>query len=164
MREVLFRGKTLATESKWVEGFYNHIPRGRFMCDEHCIQTILEDGKIGPLYNVDDNTVGQFTGLTDKNGKKIFEGDIVRDISVYAAHLTAFERGRETKENVERYRYSGKVSVVSFETEDHGSCGCCYHAFSGSGFEAKEVDIRCCEVIGNIHDNPEFLGGSEDDK
>lgn len=147
MREILFRGKSVYTE-KWAT---SACPYGVMHSGHLCDDFILE-------------TVGQFTGLTDKNGKKIFEGDIVRDISVYTAHLTMFERGKETKEDVEKYRYFGKVGVVSFETEDHGSCGCCYHVFSGSGFEAKEVDIRFCEVIGNIHDNPEFLGGSEDDK
>jgi uncharacterized phage protein (TIGR01671 family) len=147
MREILFRGKS-TDFGDWLFGYIRQYENGKItICD-------FETKR---LWFVDPSTVGQFTGLTDKNGKKIFEGDIVRDISAYTAHLTSFERGRETKENVERYRYSGKVSVVSFETEDHGSCGCCYHAFSGSGFEAKEVDIRFCEVIGNIHDNPELL-------
>lgn len=154
MREILFRGKRM-DNGEWIEGTLYQIA-------ENLNPFIMLSNMHGCSFEVDPETVCQFTGLTDKNGTKIFEGDIVRDISVYTAHLTMFERGKETKEDVEKYRYFGKVSVVSFETEDHGSCGCCYHMFSGSGFEAKDVDITCCEVIGNIHDNPELLGGSED--
>lgn len=57
MREILFKGKTIDTDSKWVEGFYVHVPCGRFMCDEHMIQTVDEDGRMGQLYNVYDSTV-----------------------------------------------------------------------------------------------------------
>lgn len=129
MREILFRAKITATESKWVEGFYNHIPCGRFMCDEHCIQTINEDGRIGQLYNVYESTVGQFTGLTDKNGKKIFEGDIVEvnhDAYPGARGEVVFRNGSFMLEKV-----SDVLSLYGF--------------------------LLWCEVIGNIHDNPELL-------
>lgn len=135
MREILFRGKILATESKWVEGFYNHIPCGRFMCDEHCIQTINEDGRIGQLYNVYDSTVGQFTGLTDKNGKKIFEGDILHVWSEY----------------YEQYYNKCVVRYGNF------NCSCCDGVF---GWYLDDGDIRCIEdyeICGNVYDNPELL-------
>lgn len=81
----------------------------------------------------------QFTGLHDKNGTEIYEGDIVRG------------------------DFRSPVGAVKFYTEDIGSCGCCYEEFRGSGFAAYggNAAIRLggdeCEVIGNIHENPELL-------
>lgn len=136
MREILFRGKTLSNESEWVEGFYNHIPCGRFQRDEHCIQTINEDGRIGQLYNVYENTVGQFTGLTDKNGVKIFEGDIIKHYN-NAQHPEKFE-----------------IGMVWWD-----DCHLCFKRTSSP----RSVYVwhrNTYEVIGNIHDNPELLEGS----
>jgi hypothetical protein len=147
MREILFRAKTIANNSVWVEGFYNHIPCGRFLCDEHCIQTIDEDGRIGQLFDVYESTVGQYIGLTDKNGKKIFEGDMfgMDDGEIFA--VVIFKDG-------------------CFRLEMHGICD----AWTESGYdeyggeygiiEVVPIDwyyICDMEVIGNIHDNPELL-------
>ena len=87
-------------------------------------------------------TIGQYTGLHDKNGKEIYEGDIIKDSSGY-------------------------IGKVIFNTTDVASCGCCYDRFMGTGFLAEDVKPHRGyldmdegrEVIGNIYDNPDLIGG-----
>jgi hypothetical protein len=127
MREILFRGKRL-DNGEWVEGSlwtWGEKIRIHLIFD-------LPDSAL--WFRVDPNTVGQYTGLCDKNGKKIFEGDIVQDSW-------------------------NKPWPVLFCTEDVASCGCCYPEFVGSGFKAKNINLMDCYVIGNIHDNPDLLKG-----
>lgn len=134
MREILFRGKR-TDNAEWVEGHYHYsnwyLPPSMKIVDT--THHILPIGH-GDSYKVAPETVGQFTGLTDKNGKKIFEGDIV-DI------LTENE----------------EIGVVEYE--DGG------FLVSADGFCVdfhSNINGTDLEVIGNIHDNPELLGGAED--
>ena len=91
MRDILFRGKRL-DNGEWVYGFYCHVPRGRLDRDEHLIQTVKKSGKMGMLHCVDPSTVGQYTGLEDKHGKRIIEGDIL-SFRAGRTHVVRFEDG-----------------------------------------------------------------------
>lgn len=139
MREILFRGQTRRKGEKvhagtgkpvdgnWVYGgitqgtgdfsvIYSYSP-----VEKHVVYT---------------DTVGQFTGLTDKNGKKIFEGDIVTGRFLHSLPIN---------------------SVVTFR---NGSFGLLWDR---AGEETFDAFTSLCnieyEAIGNIHDNPELLGG-----
>lgn len=138
MREILFRGKRFG-DDEWIYwDKYGRITdiNGEPTKTEIDMPTLLRYPiYISDLPIINDGAVGEYTGLTDKNGKKIFEGDIVADA----------------------YGWKG---LVEFFTEDIGSCGCCVPQFDGSGFKAKYknndsgVNMQCCTIVGNIFDNP----------
>lgn len=132
-REILFRGKRI-DNGEWVKGFYVCIP------DTHYIMTgkfdSLTNGIINSeAYKVDPDTIGQFTGLTDENGVKIFEGDIVRYGDTI--HRVVFEQRNGTA-------YFGLV-YAACETLPFG----------------HYQDLKQIEVIGNIYDNLELFDGGE---
>ena len=128
MREYLFRGKMIAN-SKWSEG--NLLVSKQGCC-------ITPDATVLGSYGaVDPETVGQYTGLTDKNGTKIFEGDIVKYGDT--VHNVVFEQRNGTA-------YFGLV-YSTLETLSFG-----YYQ-----------DLKQIEVIGNIYDNPELLGDENND-
>lgn len=124
MRELLFRGLTYDRE--WRYGYYSVIPNTK-------ISTIRE---LDTLHYdvVNPETVGQYTGLTDKKGKKIFEGDIIKS-----------EGG---------YLYDG-----SYTTEVVMKGG----KFYGEGVvDIDSSEFKYCKVVGNRYDNPRLLKGGAD--
>jgi uncharacterized phage protein (TIGR01671 family) len=138
MREILFRGKR-EDNGEWVEGFL--IGRYDPMQKEHIIKNAFIDN--GTCFYDPDKvipeTIGQFTGLFDKNGKRIFEGDIVK----LEEDVRTFFRIR-----------NGEVSFIggSFLVGDNG-----YNLLSTLYALTNQDGILRGEVIGNIHDNPELL-------
>lgn len=141
MREILFRGKRIK-DGMWIYGYplvddadCSAKAEGKCCClhdgSNAYINRWIDDFHEYESEEVFRETIGQYTGLTDKNGVKIFEGDILRN------------NGGEKFVVV----YSGKwVRFVAQETEN----GLTYE---WSMWDANKV----AEVIGNIHDNPEML-------
>ena len=150
MREILFRGKRI-DNGEWVFGSLlidgeAHKPASKENIsfskhyivpetDADNIQTRFNDGAFylnTIAYHIIPETVGQFTGLTDKNGKKIFEGDIVQGKDRLEKHLEVF--------GYIDHKNGSFVITGDFMTH----------------YRWLDYDV---EVIGNIHDNPELLGG-----
>ena len=145
MREILFRGKM--DNGEWVYGSFCMDAREQFngLCGVDGFIRLYDKAK-GKMqtYEVDRETVGQYTGLMDKNGKRIFEGDIV------AQNWYDYDEPRDDSfGKVVFCEYDCSFSVMDVNKDGFmplGRCGS-YH---------WEV-----EVIGNIHDNPELLKGGE---
>lgn len=142
MREIKFRGKPLdydpMTMPKWMTGFYHQELYGGRMLH------LITDG--ATVFEVDPNTIGQYTGLCDKNGKEIYEGDII--------HL-----------NDEEFELEHGNGVVIFLDRDSSGnpCGGMWYvenADEGSNTETSLYDLHwegALEVIGNRFDNPGLL-------
>lgn len=126
MREILFRGKG---DKKYNDGcWYYGVP----------IQCNNGDWQICTSYServVITGTIGQYTGLTDKNGTRIFEGDIIKQNSAYKAIIGCVQICKEPLSKL---------------------YGVCEKFHDGSGTALLSVDGDY-EVIGNIYDNPELL-------
>ena len=160
MREILFRGKT-PFSGEWVQGFYVHIPCGRGGAEEHLIQTIKPDGRIDAFYAVNPDTVGQYTGMTDKNDKKIFEGDILRAKVYETAIEDSSFWGKHKVRTGKRMTAVWSVEYKNFITK----CGYFIYGKDRRFNRLLTTSVIIngeCEVIGNIHDNPELLKGGAD--
>lgn len=134
MHDIEFRGKR-TDNGEWV---YGNLVRG---CDEQYAY-IVEFGNEELCRNyvdVDPETVGQYTNLKDKNGTKIFEGDIIHAIS----------------------NFDAADMVVIYESSEFRLVLCeDYKTYTpGWGFKCLCYERFNMQVIGNIYDNPELLGG-----
>lgn len=137
MREILFRGKC-RYNGEWVEGHYVKA-LDMYGREIHVIfestATFYSDGETSGFILVDPETICQYTGLIDKNGKKIWEGDILE------GHLDD-----EFPEDVTRKKVIWHES--GWKTEEPGCVDKEY---------LDEFDAENFEVVGNVFDNPELL-------
>lgn len=142
MRVILFRGKR-TDNGEWAYGVPTKDNHGEMVMVEstfECEEYICCGANC--LY-VDENTVGQYTCLTDKNGTKIFEGDIVTYVDAVADY--------------EGYHDGVFLNCGSVEiSEWDGICFTNRQIVEMDDLYESETTV-CCEVIGNIHDNPEKL-------
>ena len=128
MREILFKAKRI-DNGEWVEGSYLYCKGAKTVSflNEHYI--LVFDGYGVSWVKIDKDTLCQYTGLTDKNGNKIWENDVVRlDEDIYIV----------TWEEADAMFALEDVGVI----EHFGN-----------------ADSKWCEVIGNTFDNPELMKG-----
>jgi uncharacterized phage protein (TIGR01671 family) len=149
-REILFRGKAINRDSgyyrttykngDWVYGLLTQHYNKRYDLPAEMTNTLGVSG-----IEVDYETIGQYTGHTDKNGVKIFEGDIVKGtaysattigVIVWIDEISSFGVRRVNAPNPTAWENSSILRCVSL----------------------GKTDEFAAEVIGNIHDNPELLG------
>lgn len=140
MCEILFRGKDILT-GEWL---YGDLIQSANEEDVKFIVPFAETNTRGII----SETIGQFTGLCDKNGKKIFEGDIV----IY-----------NDNENADS---EGEFSIVVWYDDDVIGFALEHHSPSCEVYYECEWVQSCCyyEIIGNVFDNPELLKGDDKTK
>lgn len=134
MREILFRAKR-KDNGEWVYGYFVNEYDDFQIYVQPQITT-----RSGREY-VNENTLGQYTGLTDKNGAKIFEGDIVE-----------YETGKKVR--IGRVFFSDFRASFSVTAGKNGSARINNDLFNY--IQSRNSVI----VIGNIYDNPELIGGN----
>jgi uncharacterized phage protein (TIGR01671 family) len=137
MRKIWFRGKRVDGRG-WVHGYYLEC-NGPCILDDDEMFFGREDGVEG-MYEVDPATVGEYTGVEDRNGKMVFEGDVIKT-------------------------HSGIVGRIAFGNHYDDESGFCSNGwfFAGRDEAGDDCTLSLTDewsghmVIGNIHDNPELV-------
>ena len=157
MREILFRGKRV-DNGEWIKGYYikaTHHWHERGIHEDWIVTGASQNGGWFNIHNrhaVVSETIGQYTGLTDENGTKIFEGDYWIDEDEGDIFVVEFRNGQFC---FVIYGVSGALMEYGWDETagGFGECDC---------EPMTDYTIENIEVIGNIHDHPELLkGGAE---
>ena len=127
MREILFRGKPIDEETIIGNDFYYGD-----LCHYANGEVTIRQPETGYEMAVVPETIGQFTGITDRNGKKIFEGDIIKTDLFGKNHFISF--GKSAK---------------------WGQCFCVQS--NNSIIYLTEIYAKSSDIIGDLHSNPELL-------
>lgn len=140
-REILFRGKSINT-GKWLYGHlfnYGLTPPTNVPCISVCVPESWEEAY--NIYTVRPETIGQYTGLKDKNGKKIFEGDILyQEQNLLGVTCISARYGVSIQKKATTWALRNFVFDSEFDTG-----------------MLSEIEVR-----GNVHDNPELLKGGKE--
>ena len=150
-RTIKFRGK-LINSDEWLYGGYYQASTG-----ENRIITVDETTGTITDWNVQPNTVGQFTGLLDKNGREIYEGDILSVRRYDNEFMSESEEFRDAF-NIDELK-GNEIEIITdcvFYEEASFYVDNLYLA-SLFGNQKHSNPIHEFEVIGNIHDHPELL-------
>lgn len=144
MREILFRGKRV-DNGEWAYGYYAHLPSAAGAADIIYVPASDPDDSNHTVF-VDPETIGQFTGLTDKNGVKIFEGDIVKG-TAYSAKFVGIIVWIDGIGGF-GVRYRKRQEATAWKNSSILKCA-----------SKGRTDEFTAEIIGNIYDNPELDKG-----
>lgn len=163
MREIEFRAKRTDND-EWVYGYYfQELDFENKPITSSIVRNIITKNPIYKtteqgVYEIDINTLGQYTGLKDRNGTKIFEGDIVK---LTRTHIYAPTTSFHNKDLVSLHK-------IYWDEEEHAFYQRHFNIeskqFIGGGslvFNDERADENIIEIVGNIWDNPELLKGEK---
>ena len=158
MREIKFRGFS-CQENRWVYGDLITSPNGEFKYlqtgeiknlseyNKYINQKSLKENDYyftNKVYEVQVNSIGQLTGLKDKNNKEVYEGDILTVLEVYNNKLSNY---------ITNVIWEEGAFIIKTDNEDY------YNAFLASFFDINgtRVPLLEFEIIGNMYENPALL-------
>ena len=139
-REIKFRGRSVHTDD-WCYGSFVNDPDEPYICGFDIWNNGTDEWR---EEKVEPETVGQFVGLHDKNGKEIYEGDIIRSYGSKGnaiIHVVSYDE-----------EHAGYIAHLPNRTK---------YDFGWGHIEQSWVDEFKKEVVGNVHDTPELLKGGE---